>query len=93
MKILKQQLQEEINELIQCCGLSVTDSLGTDVTEGLLHWMEKGIKKWLEQKRQENLAVLYEKRYANGDAGKQFYRGRVYEDEQLLAELQEDVEQ
>ena len=67
----------------------------TEHEQQILEWHVKKtvalVKGWLEPKRQGNIEVLHEKRCANGECGKSFYRGRVYEDEQLLAELKEDA--
>ena len=57
-------LHAKIEEMIRFCGLTITDSLRVDVTDGLIHYMKLGTKEFLQQKPHE--LSVYDSQYLLG---------------------------
>lgn len=48
-KSIEEILRQIILETENMCGLTITDSLGVDVTSGLIQYMKQGFRQWLTQ--------------------------------------------
>ena len=64
-QIIDKILHAKIEEMVKFCGLTITDSLGVDVTDGLIHYMKLGAKEWLQQKQEyTNMYHMLQRKYA-----------------------------
>jgi hypothetical protein len=50
-KSIEEILKHIITEPEKMCGLTITDSMGVDVTSGLIHYMKQGFIEYLKQFR------------------------------------------